>query len=360
MKAVILAGGTGSRLWPLSRINKPKQFQKLLSNLTMLQETISRMDFLKPGDIYISTNHEYISTVLDQTRKLIPTSNIIVEPALRDTAPCIGLAATYLARKFPHEVMSIIYADHLIQNKKELIKNLKIAEKLSKKENSLNIIEVKAKYPNVNLGYVKIGKMIKEMDGAQIYAFEKFTEKPDLETAKKFLQSYKYLWNTGLYVWKIETILKHFRKHLPNTYQNLMKIQKDLGTKKELESLNKYYPLCDKISIDYGIMEKVDKKEVRIIPAELGWSDVGTWESIFDELTKSEKSNLIKARQINIDTSGSLIYGNGKKLIATIGVKDLVVVETDDALLICKKNRSQEVKTIVEKLKKNSQYKNLL
>lgn len=360
MKAVILAGGSGTRLWPLSRNSKPKQFQKLISNRSMLQETIERLDFLKPTDIYISTNEKYLPIVKEQVKELIPAKNIIVEPDLRDTAPCIGLAAVYLAKHHPHEVMSIIYADHLIQNKQEFIKKLKIAEKIAKTQNTLNIIEVKAKFPNVNLGYVKIGKALKPIDGNEIFAFEKFTEKPDLKTARKFLQSYKYLWNTGLYVWRIDTILKHFKHHLPKTYKNLIKIQKQIGTPAEQETLKEFYPKCDKISIDYGIMEKVDRKEVLIIPAELGWSDVGTWESIFEELANNEKTNLTKGRHIGIDSEGSLIYGNGKKLIATIGIKDLVVVETEDALLICKKEQSQDVKTLVEKLKKSAQYKKLL
>jgi mannose-1-phosphate guanylyltransferase len=360
MKAVILAGGTGTRLWPLSRKNKPKQFQKLISGQTMLQDTIARLDFLKPSDIWISTNEAYLKNVQEQSKGRVPPGNIIVEPDIRDTLPCIGLAATYLAKKSPKDVMAVIYADHLIQNKKEFIKKLKIAEKIARKENTLNIIEVKAKFPNVNLGYVKIGKMLGIVDGSEIYAFERFTEKPDPDTAKKFLQSYKYLWNTGLYVWKIDTILKHYKKHQSNTYGQLMEIQKRIGTAKEQEALKKFYPKCDKISIDYGIMEKVDPKIVRIIPAELGWSDVGTWESIFDETSRGQKSNLIKGKQIGIDTHGSLIYGTGKKLIATIGIEDLVIVETEDALLVCKKDRSQDVKKIVEKMKNSRTYSKLL
>jgi len=360
MKAVILAGGTGTRLWPMSRRDKPKQFQKLISNRTMLQETIARLDFLKPSDIYISTNSRYLATVKQQAAKLIPVSNIIIEPDLRDTAPCIGLAAAYIGKKHPHEVMCIIYADHLIKNTGELVNKLKVAEKLTKKENTLNIVEVKAKYPNVNLGYVKIGKKLKEIDGMEIFAFERFTEKPDLETAKKFLQSYKYLWNTGLYVWRIDTILKKFKEHLPNTFKQLSAIQKHLGTAKEEWALKEYYPKCDKISIDYGIMEKVSPKEVRIIPAELQWSDVGTWESIYGELAKSETSNIVKGRHIGIDTHSSLIYGRPDKVIATIGIKGLAIVDTGDALLICKKERSQDVKKIVEKLKSSERYNKLL
>jgi mannose-1-phosphate guanylyltransferase len=362
MKAVILAGGTGTRLWPLSRVDKPKQFQKLISNKTMLQETIERLNFLKPEHIYVSTNHKYLEVVREQVKGKIPLENIIVEPDLRDTAPCIGLAAAYLAKKYPHDVMSIIYADHLVQKKDEFIKKIKIAEKLAHDENTLNVIEVKAKFPNVNLGYVKIGKVLKEINGVEIFSFEKFVEKPDLAKARVFLQSYKYLWNTGFYVWRIDTILKKFKKYLPTTYKNLMKIQQKIGTKEEQKALKTYYPLCDKISIDYGIMEKVDPKEVRIIPAELGWSDVGTWESIFDELSEKETSNLVKGKHLAIDTKGTLVYGDEKKLIATIGLEDIVIVDTKDALLVCKKDRSHDVKKLVEKLKNNktAHFKKLL
>ncbi len=359
MKAVIMAGGTGTRLWPLSRTDKPKQFQKLVSDRTMLQDTIARLNFLKPRDIYVSTNAEYESAVREQTKGKVPSSHIILEPALRDTAPSIGLAAACLGKKHPKEVMAVIYADHLIQKKDEFVKKLKVAEKLAKDENTLNIIEVKAKFPNVNLGYVKIGKMLREINGVEVFSFEKFTEKPDLKTAIGFLNSYKYLWNTGLYVWRVETILNKFKKHLPRTYSNLVKIQKSLGTKNEKNVIQKLYPECDKISIDYGVMEKIDPKEVRIIPAELGWSDVGTWDSIFSELVHGNENNLVKGKHLGIDTHGSLIYGTKDKLIATIGVKDLVIVETDDALLICDKKRSQDVKKMVEKLRK-SRYKKLL
>ena len=360
MKAVILAGGKGTRLWRLSRQNKPKQFQPLVTDRTMLQDTISRLDFLKPEDIYISTNSEYLKTVREQAKGLIPLKNIIVEPALRDTAACIGLAAVCLAAKDPQEVMAVIYADHLIKNKKEFVKKLKVAEKLAGEENTLNIIEVKAKFPNVNLGYVKIGKMLKMLNGAKIYAFERFTEKPDLSTARKFQKSGKYLWNTGLYVWRIDTLLKQFKKFLPRTYARLTKISKAIGTKNESTALKEHYPLCDKISVDYGIMEKVDPRIVRIIPAELGWSDVGTWESIFEELAANGRDNLVKGNHLGIDSEGLLIYGDGKKTVATIGIKDLVIVDTGDALLVCRKDRSQDVKKLVDMMKNSSKYRKLL
>lgn len=358
MKIVILAGGTGTRLWPLSRNAKPKQLQSFVTESTLLQETLRRVQFVKPSDIYIATNENFLKEVQTQAKKFkIPTKNFIIEPALRDTAPCIGLAATYLKKHgFGNEIMSIIYADHTVQNEKEFEKLLKTTEKIAKEENTLNIIEVKAKFPSVHLGYVKIGKILKQIDGVDIYQFEKFTEKPDLKTAKKFFASHKYLWNTGFYVWKVDTILEKYAQFLPETKKRLDAISKAIGTPKEKKALQDNYPLCEKISIDYGVMEKIDPREVRIIAGDLGWSDIGTWEAIYDELTIGETDNHIKANHIGVDTESSLIYGHSTKLIATIGLKDLVIIDTPDALLICQKGRSQDVKKIVEQLKNSGQH----
>ncbi len=355
MKTVILAGGTGTRLWPMSRQHKPKQFQDLIGEESMLIKTIRRLKFQKPSDIFVSTNSEYQDIVLEQTAGLIPRENIIIEPALRDTAPCIGLIAQTLAHRDPDCVMAVIYADHLIQDTEELEQKLKIAEQLALQENTLNIIEVKAMYPNVNLGYVKIGEQIKKIRGVPIHSFEKFVEKPDLPTARKFLRSNNYLWNTGLFVWKVSTILDKFRKFQPETYSILQKISKQIGKKDYTSSLIQLYPLCQKISIDYAIMEKVNPKEVRIIPADLGWNDIGTWESIWSETHDDEsvEKNVTKGQVVAIDTQNSLIYADGKKVIATIGLEDLIIVDTPDALLVCHKDKSHQIKQIVEKLKNN-------
>lgn len=351
MKALILAGGTGTRLWPLSREKKPKQFQSLISDKTLFQEAIGRLSFLSFRDIYVAVNSEHYEEILKEAPK-IPKENIIVEPALRDTASAIGLATIMIGKKFPNEVMSIIYADHLIKNREEFVKKLKIAEKVAKSEHTINIIEVKATYPNTNLGYVKIGKMLKELDGEEIFSFEKFIEKPDRKTAETFLRSYRYLWNTGYFVWRIKDILKEYQRHLPETYRKLMVLKKALGKPDEKKIIETIYPSMEKISIDYGIMEKVDPKRVRIIPADLGWSDIGNFEALFYELAENEESNVTKGKSINIGTKGSIIYNFGGKIVTTVGLKDTIIINTDDAILICDKKSSKNVKALIQELKK--------
>lgn len=359
MKAVILAGGTGTRLWPLSRLHKPKQFQKLASGKTLLQEALARLSFLKPNDIYIATNKDFKRVVREQAPR-IPLKNILIEPALRDTASCIGFAAAVIAQRHPEEVMAVIYADHLIKDKKEFQKKLKIAERVAQEEQTLNIIEVTAKSPNVNLGYVKVGKKLKTLNGVDVYAFERFIEKPDLSTAKKLLQSPQYLWNTGIYIWKASTILEAYRDHLPNTFKRLKKIQKALGTRDEKKVIAAEYPQMEKISIDYAIMEKVDPKQVRILPADLGWSDIGTWVSLHEELAQESHGNIGYGLHLTLDTEGSIVYNtDSKKMVVALGLKDVAIINTPDAILICDKNQSQKVKQVIEHLKA-SKHKKLL
>ncbi|MFA6917993.1 MAG: sugar phosphate nucleotidyltransferase [Candidatus Gracilibacteria bacterium] len=345
MKAVILAGGSGTRLWPLSTKDCPKQFHKIASNKTMIEDTIDRIDFLKKSDIYLSINKNHLKLV----KKLcpgIPSKNIIIEPAMRDTASGIGLAAAIIAKRYPKEVMAVIYADHVISNKKEFQKSLKIAEKLALKEDTLNIIEVPATEPNTNYGYVKLGKLNKKIDNTEIYNLDCFVEKPDLKKAKEFLKSGKYLWNTGLYVWKAATLLENYKKFLPDTYKKLEKMMTKYDTKDQNKTLNSLYPTLEKISIDYAIMEKVPPTKIRIIKTKnLGWSDVGTWETVWKFVAKKAEKN-----KSQLDCKNTIIYSENNKKIIAISLENIIVIDTKDGLLVCKKEDAKRIKELQSKL----------
>jgi len=308
MKAVILAGGGGTRLWPLSTPEKPKQFHSLVSDKTLLQDTFDRLSFLEPEDIFVATNESYAHYIESQLPE-IQKENIIIEPALRDTASCIGFAATIINNRFgKDEVMAIIYSDHLIKNKQQFEESLRIAEQIAKSESTLNIVEVPALTPNTGLGYVHLGPKWNTIDDTDIFEIKNFTEKPDLETAKKFVESGEYAWNTGIYVWKASTLLEKFAIHAQDTFEKFQKIDSALTTstsnstsensnpftdQKVTSVIAEVYPTLQKISIDFAIMEKVSPKEIRIILSNLGWSDIGTWDTLFAELEETGKHDKI-------------------------------------------------------------------
>jgi mannose-1-phosphate guanylyltransferase len=298
MKAVILAGGGGTRLYPLSTPERPKQFIDLISDKTMLEEAVERLDFLKPEDIYIAVNKNHLHFI-NELCPQIPKKNIIIEPDLRDTASCIGFSAGIIEKRHPNEAMIIIYADHLISNKKEFQEKAKVAEQICYSENTLNIIEVKAESPETKYGYVKIGRLLKKNDQAEVYEFKSFTEKPDLKTAEKFLKSGNYLWNTGIYVWRAKTLLEQYKKLKPETYEKIIKMANSYDTSSQEKTIKAIYPTLEKISIDYAIMEKVDPKNVRIIKADLGLTDVGSFETLYKELEKrNQHEKIIKFKKI--------------------------------------------------------------
>jgi mannose-1-phosphate guanylyltransferase len=351
LQILILAGGIGTRLWPMSTRKLPKQFQPLIGKQTLFELAISRaLKLTDSKNIYIATNQEYTKLVKQQAAQ-ISTKNIISEPAFRDTATCLGYAATILESRNPGGVFAVMYADNLIREEKEFTKKIQAATEIAS-SGKIAIIEVESTFPSTQYGWVEVGKKLPNIQGEKVFELKRFVEKPNLVRAKKFHASKKMFWNTGLYVWRIDVLLSKFQTHLPKTFARLMKIGDSLQKTEDSEKLiEKEYAACEKISIDFGIMEKIDPQEVAILPAKLGWSDVGSWESLKNELSL-EKENLINNDYHAIESHGNFVKINKEKFIALIGVKDLVVVETDDALLICKKEKSGEVKKIVQALEK--------
>lgn len=358
MKIVIRAGGVGTRLWPKSREARPKQLQALISNKTMLRETVDRvLPICEPEEIFISTNKKLIDEVVAELPE-IPLKNIISEPERKDTAPACGLESIFIEKRFPNSIVASLGSDHLIKYPKKFREALKIASKaVQNHPDYLFCLGVNPTFPSTGYGYIKLGEIIDEINHKEIYQVKKFTEKPKIKTAKKFLSKGGYLWNANMFLWNTKTLLSLYKKFLPKMYKGLLKIKEALETKNEQEILESEYKKFEKIAIDYAIIEKAPK--IATVSVDCGWSDIGDFAVLKDELTDSEKENLVQGEYLGIDTENSLIYGRPGKIIATLGLEDMIIIDTEDALLVCKKHRAQEVKKIVEKLKKEKKEKYL-
>lgn len=350
MKLIILAGGVGSRLWPVSRKHAPKQAKPIVGEETLLEKTFSRLRQGFPlEDIYLSTNRHQLDLIKKQLKDL-PASNYIVEPAKRDTAAAIGLATVKIYKKNPKEIIININSDHYIKDEAEYLKVIKLAEKVVRANPESGVlIGANPTYPETGYGYIKMGEETGERGGIKIFKIDQFKEKPDLAQAKKYLKKWEYLWNIGCFTWRVDTLLNLYKEHLPRTHEILMAIMAGLGTAKEEAIIEKEFGKIEPISLDYGIIEKAPR--LFVIPADFGWADVGHWRTVKDILSSSEGENITKGRVIDIDSRGNLVYSYSNKLVALAGVENMIIIETEDAILICPKDRAQEVKKIVEKLK---------
>jgi mannose-1-phosphate guanylyltransferase len=346
--AVIMAGGKGERFWPKSRMHRPKQFLSLTSDgKTMIQLTVDRIrPLIDLEDIFVVTNKDYKALVLEQLSD-IPEENIFLEPVAKNTAPCIGLAAIYIKNKYKDAMMVVLPADHLIKYNELFIDTLKDAIKLAEKESNMATIGIMPSYPETGYGYIHFGAK-KEDVGGNAYEVVNFVEKPDIETAKEYLASGKYLWNSGMFVWKASTILVSFHMLLPEIYSGLMQIYGSIGTEEADEILEREFAAFKPESIDYGIMEKAEN--IYTFPGNFGWDDVGSWIALERINKTNEKGNVVMGNVITIESKNSIIQAQDK-LIATVGIQDLIIVDTEDALLICSKDSTQDVKKVLENLK---------
>ncbi len=345
--AVIMAGGKGERFWPKSRNDMPKQFLSLTGDdKTMIQKTVSRIKPLIPEEnIYIVTNHSYIDLVKQQLPD-IPAENILTEPMSKNTAPCIALAAAVIAARHGDAIMVVLPSDHLIRYEDMFVDTIRQASDIAVENNNLVTIGIMPTQAETGYGYIKFKPSVEKR--GFVYEVEKFVEKPSLELAKEYLSSGKYLWNSGMFVWKVSSIVENFRQHLPQVHKLYGQIF-DSADKPESERvLTEAYKGIDSVSIDFGVMEHADK--IYTIPGNFGWDDVGSWLALERINQTNELGNVVKGDVITIDTNNSIIVG-GSKLIAVVGMNDIVVVDTEDATLICAKDSTQDIKKVIENIK---------
>jgi len=351
MKVVIFAGGVGTRLWPLSRKNTPKQFEKILGDKSTLQLAVERLqpDF-KPEDIYISTGIKYenlIRTHLPQ----IPGNNLILEPEMRDVGPAVGVAMGIIGKEHPNSPVAIVWSDHFVKKERRFREVLGFAEKLVlKKENSIVFIGQRARFANQNLGWLEFGEEVDQDRGTKIFRFKKLIYRPSLEDAEKFLASPHYAWNPGYFVTTPKFILSQYEKFAPETWKGIIKIQDAVGKNSYKDVLNKIYPTFEKISFDNAVLEKIDPQYVYVIAADLGWSDVGAWEALKEALELSKNENVTKGKVLIEDSSDNLVFNYTDQLVVGIDLTKMLVINTDDVLLVCSKDSVPKIKKLVESL----------
>jgi len=346
--ALILAGGQGTRLWPRSRHHLPKQLLDLASPRTMLQETYDRLGPSVPADqVYVITNAACRDEVVRQL-PAVPPANVIVEPSGKNTAPAVGLGCLPIRRRDPEAMVAVLSADHIVQRPAEF-RSVVAAAVEQAERGYLVTIGITPSRPETGYGYIELGAPLEHAAPHSAHRVARFTEKPDLERARQFLAGGRHLWNAGMFVWRVDRIFSALEQHLPALAESLDAIAVAQGTATEPAALDAAWAGVQAVSIDVGVMEKDDR--VAVIPAEIGWSDVGTWASLAQVIEPDEDGNVVLgADHLHSGTTGSLIYGE-RRLIATIGLQDFVVVDTDDALLICPKDRSQDVKELVDRLR---------
>ncbi len=350
--AVIMAGGSGTRFWPMSREQMPKQLLKIGGEETLICQTVDRiLPVIAFQDIFIVTNETLVDAIGFQLSSKFNKPwerNMILEPEAKNTAPALGLAALHLERINPEGIMVVLSADHVIHKPVEFLKLLQEAGDAAA-DNYLVTLGVKPDRPETGYGYIKAGAPLSQYGGNGVSRVDAFVEKPNLETAREYLKQGGYFWNSGIFIWKTSALLKEMEKHAPLLHNGLMEIRGSIGTDREAETIKRVFKGLESISIDYAVMEKTDRAAV--IPVDIGWSDVGSWTALDDVSSHDTSGNVITGNVIDIGSRDSIICAENR-LVATIGLKDIVVVDTSDATLVCSKERAQDVKKVVDVLKK--------
>lgn len=352
MKIIVFAGGVGSRLWPVSRKNTPKQFEKLIGEKSTLQQTIERLLPEFPNeDIYVATGKKYGHTIQEQL-PVIPEKNFILEPLMRDVGPAIGLVASLLSKEFPNEPIAILWSDHIVGNDIAFRKILRMAEKkVAAKEANFIFIAQKARFPNQNCGWIELGKQIGGDDDEGIFAFEKLKYRPSIEQAKEFFQKQNFVWNLGYFVTTPAYLNSLFEEHTPEMYTRLQPLRESFGSPSFQTQLDEVYPTLEKISFDDAILVKMNKEKVFVVSSDIGWSDVGTWDALKEALAKSVSENVTRGNVMLEGVEDSLIFNyQSQQLLVGIDLSEMVIINTNDVVLICPKKSVPKIKQFVESL----------
>ena len=349
--AIVMAGGGGTRLWPLSTKKIPKQFLSL-NKRSLIQETVTRISPLFPYErIYVVTVRGQGELVREHLPE-IPVKNILEEPLARNTAPCLGFAATFLKRIDPTAVMVVLPADHFIKKEGRFRQALTLGMEVAQK-GYLATLGIVPDHPATGYGYIAAGDVLSgSQDAIKAYHVKHFIEKPSLARAKTFLAKGNYYWNSGIFIWKVKRILEGIATHMPTLYSGLRKIEAHWETPERDALIAKVYREQEAVSIDHGVMERAS--QIAVIPVEMGWNDLGDWDSVSSVLEKDEDGNAIRATHIGIDTKDSTVFSLQDRLIATIGLRNVVIVDTSEALLVMDRRRAQEVKDIADRIGKET------
>lgn len=345
--AIIMAGGIGARFWPRSKKKSPKQLLRIIGENTMIQETFIRLNGLVPKEnILIVTNETQRPGIAEQLPE-IPSGNIIVEPFGRNTAACIGLASVIIQKRAPDAVTFVMPADHIIRDNESFINTLKIAAQFSYQNQALVTIGIQPTKPETGYGYIQIDE---DSGKNNVFKVLTFAEKPNYDTAVNFIKSGDFLWNSGMFIWKIDTILNEIKRFMPDLYEGLSQIKDNLNDPEFANILSNIYGQLRSISIDYGIMEKSDR--VFLVRGQFSWSDVGSWEAVY-ELSEKDQDGNVKVGTVYTDMAMDSYIYSPDKFTAVIGLDNIIVINCNNALLVCKRDKAQDVKNIIDYLKLN-------
>lgn len=347
---VIMAGGRGERLWPRSRRERPKQLLNLVGEKSLLQQSVERIRSLTDVErIYVVTSIVYAEQVREQLI-MLPKENVLIEPEGRNTAPCVGLATLYIQSRFPEEDPVVVFlpSDNLVHDPEKMRNALLAGLDYSQQADTGMIFGMWPMRPETGYGYIQLGEKLGEKDGTVFHDVKVFKEKPDEITAAKYLESNEFLWNAGIFVWKVSRLWKEIKTHLPELAVGLKKLRPYLGTEAEFAKLTEIYPTLPSISVDYGILEK--SRDLVVVPTDFGWDDLGSWSSLGRFFPQDRDGNMVQGYFAGVETKNCIV-DSPQKMVAALGVSDLIIVETDDVLLVCAKEKAQEVRKIVEKLR---------